>query len=186
VSVPLPGRHVVVAALAALGGAHALGVPLSEAAVALATLERPRHRMEVRHGERVTVIDDSYNANPTATRRAIDVLAGSPAPRHIAVIGEMLELGDRAEELHADVGRAAATAGLDALFAVGGGPARALADAAVTAGMPADAVRHFATSDDAADAVTALLRDGDLVLVKGSRGIKTDRVVERLKSAWGR
>ena len=97
----------------------------------------------------------------------------------------MLELGGHAEDLHADVGRAAAQAGLDALIAVGGGPARALAEAATIAGMPAAAVRHVATSDDAADAAASLLRAGDLVLVKGSRGIRTDRVVERLKSAWG-
>jgi UDP-N-acetylmuramoyl-tripeptide--D-alanyl-D-alanine ligase len=183
---PLVGRGNLANVLAATAVALEFDVPLADVAQRAAALRPASHRGEVvRLARGVTVIDDSYNANPTATRRAIDVLAGSPAPRHIAVIGEMLELGERAEQLHADVGRAAATAGLDALFAVGGAPARALAEAAVTAGMPADAVRHFATSDDAAEAVTALLRDGDLVLVKGSRGIRTDRVVERLKSARG-
>src|SRR5262249_57347408 len=102
-----------------------------------------------------------------------------------AVLGEMLELGERADELPADVGGAAARARLDMIVAIGGAPARALADAAVAAGMPAAAVRVFATSDQAADAVADLLSAGDLVLVKGSRGVKTDRVVDRLKSAWG-
>ena len=74
----------------------------------------------------VTIVDDSYNANPTATKGALDVLAATPAMRRIAVIGEMLELGDRSAELHEGVGRAAAKAGVDLLLAVGGAPAKAL------------------------------------------------------------
>ena len=97
----------------------------------------------------------------------------------------MLELGDRSAELHQGIGRAAASAGVDVLFAVGGAPAKALADAAIAAGMPAASVRYFATSDEAAGAAATLVKTGDLVLVKGSRGVKTDRVVERLKSELG-
>jgi UDP-N-acetylmuramoyl-tripeptide--D-alanyl-D-alanine ligase len=130
----------------------------------------------------VTVIDDSYNANPTATRRALEVLAGAHASRRIAVIGEMLELGDHALALHEGVGAAAAAAGVDLLFSIGGAPAAALAHAAVEAGMAPANVRHFATSNDAAGEVAAAARNGDVVLVKGSRGVKTDRIVERLKA----
>jgi UDP-N-acetylmuramoyl-tripeptide--D-alanyl-D-alanine ligase len=130
----------------------------------------------------ITVIDDSYNANPTATRRALDVLAASPdAGRRIAVLGEMLELGDHATDLHEGVGRAAAAARVDVLVTVGGAAAEALAAAAAASGMSRDRVRHFATSDEAAEAVAALVQAGDLVLVKGSRGVRTDRVVDRLK-----
>jgi UDP-N-acetylmuramoyl-tripeptide--D-alanyl-D-alanine ligase len=133
----------------------------------------------------VTVIDDSYNANPTATRRALDVVSGAKdRRRRVAVLGEMLELGDDAVRLHEEVGRAAAHAGVDVVIAVGGAPARALADAAVTAGIPAAQVRHVATSEEAADAAAAIVREGDLVLVKGSRGIRTDRVVDRLKAEF--
>jgi len=128
-------------------------------------------------------VDDSYNANPTATRRALDVLRTTDARgRRVAVIGEMLELGDRAAALHEDVGRA--VVGLDELVTVGGEPARAMADAAVASGMNRAHVRHFATSDQAADAIDAYVRDGDLVLVKGSRGIRTDVVVDRLKAEF--
>jgi UDP-N-acetylmuramoyl-tripeptide--D-alanyl-D-alanine ligase len=128
------------------------------------------------------VIDDSYNANPTATRRALEVLENARASRRLAVLGEMLELGDRAVSLHEGVGRAAAAARVDVLFAVGGAPAAALAGAAVSAGMPRSSVRYFATSDEAADAAVAIAKSGDVVLVKGSRGVKVDRVVDRLKA----
>jgi UDP-N-acetylmuramoyl-tripeptide--D-alanyl-D-alanine ligase len=128
------------------------------------------------------VVDDSYNANPTATMQALEVLTSAQATRRIAVIGEMLELGEHATALHEDVGRAAATAGIDFLLSVGGAPAQAMAGAAIAAGMAAANVRHFSTSDLAAEAAVALATAGDIVLVKGSRGVKTDRVVDRLKA----
>jgi len=186
VSTSLVGRGNLENLLAAIGVAIEFDVPLEDIAAASARLRPASHRGEIvrLHGG-VTVIDDSYNANPTATKAALDVLASSPAARRIAVIGEMLELGDQSAELHAMVGRAAARAGLDLLLTVGGRPAGALADAAVAAGMNASHVRHLATSEDAADAAAASVGAGDLVLVKGSRGIRTDRVVDRLKTAWG-
>jgi len=186
VATSLVGRGNLSNLLAAIGVATEFDVPLEDIAAASARLRPASHRGEiVRLQGGVTVIDDSYNANPTATRAAIDVLASSPAARRIAVIGEMLELGDQSAELHAMVGRAAARAGLDLLLTVGGKPAGALAEAAVAAGMDASHVRHLATSEDAADAAAASVGAGDLVLVKGSRGIRTDRVVDRLKTAWG-
>jgi len=183
ITTTLVGRGNLANILAATAVALELEVPLATVAEKAARLRPAPHRGEVvRLSSGITILDDSYNANPTATKAALAVLAGSPASRRIAVIGEMLELGDRAAELHEDVGRAAASAGVDLLLAVGGGPAVALADAAVAAGMPRASVRHFATIDEAADAAVTLVRTGDVVLVKGSRGVKTDRVVERLKS----
>ena len=91
-----------------------------------------------------------------------------------------LELGDHATRLHDECGRAAGTAGLRLLVAVGGAPARVLADAAIDAGMPESAVRYYDASQTAADAVPGMLRDGDLVLVKGSRGTRTDLVADRI------
>ena len=115
-------------------------------------------------------------------KRAVEVLASARASRRIAVLGEMLELGDHAAELHAGVGRFVAGAGIDRLLTVGGAPAAALSEAAVESGMPRDRARHFATSELAADAIAGEVRSGDVVLVKGSRGVKTDRVVDRLKA----
>jgi len=186
VTTPLLGRANLANILAATAVAEEFGVPLASVATRAAQLRPSAHRGEVvRLASGVTVIDDSYNANPTATKGALDVLAATAATRRIAVIGEMLELGEHAVELHEGVGRAAAKAGVDRLIAVGGGPAKALADAAIASGLAAASVRYFATSDEAADAAIALVKPGDLVLVKGSRGVKTDRVVDRLKAERG-
>jgi UDP-N-acetylmuramoyl-tripeptide--D-alanyl-D-alanine ligase len=96
----------------------------------------------------------------------------------------MLELGHRAIALHEAVGRAAAAALLDLLVAVGGAPARALADAAIAAGLAKTNVHYFETSDEAADRAVSWAHAGDLVLVKGSRGVRTDKVVDRLKAEF--
>ena len=96
----------------------------------------------------------------------------------------MLELGGHSLPLHEECGEAAAAAGLDKLIAVGGDAARALADASVRAGLPATAVTWTASSAAAADLVVPWLMDGDLILVKGSRSIKTDLVVERITEAF--
>jgi UDP-N-acetylmuramoyl-tripeptide--D-alanyl-D-alanine ligase len=96
----------------------------------------------------------------------------------------MLELGAHASRLHAECGEAAAGAGLDLLVTVGSDPARVLADAAQKAGMDSSAVVHVSSSAEAADLAIHNVRPGDLVLVKGSRGVRTDLVVDRLKAEF--
>jgi len=186
VTTPLIGRANLANVLAAAAVALECDVPLATIAEKAATLRPASRRGDVvRLAGGVIVIDDSYNANPTATKGAVEVLAAAAATRRVAVLGEMLELGDRAIDFHEEVGRAVASAGIDVLFAIGGAPAMALAAAAVAAGMERGRVRHVPTSDGAAPEVAALVREGDVVLVKGSRGVKTDRVVERLKTDRG-
>ena len=186
ITTPLVGRSNLSNILAAIAVAEEFGVPLEDVKSRAAQLRPAAHRGEiVRLASGVTIVDDSYNANPTATKQALEVLKAAAASRRIAVIGEMLELGERSAELHGGVGRAAASAGVDVLMAVGGAPARALADGAIAAGMPAASVTYFETSDEAAAAAVALVQTGDVVLVKGSRGVKTDRVVDRLKAERG-
>ena len=186
-TVPLIGRGNLLNVLAATAVAIEFEIPPDVIARKVAELRPASHRGEVvRLTGGVTVVDDSYNANPTATTGALDVLAGSPTPgRRIAVLGEMLALGDHSVRLHEEVGRAAAGHRIDLLYTVGGASADALGRAAVAAGAPRDRVRHFSTSDAAASELIAALAPGDLVLVKGSRGVKTDRVVERLKAERG-
>jgi UDP-N-acetylmuramoyl-tripeptide--D-alanyl-D-alanine ligase len=186
ISTPLVGKANLANILAAIAVAEEFGVPLTEIPAQASRLRPAAHRGEiVRLASGITIVDDSYNANPTATRKALEVLASGRASRRVAVIGEMLELGARSPELHAGVGRAAANAGIDLLLAVGGAPAKAMADAAIQSGMAAVSVQYFGTSVDAAAAAVASVRAGDLVLVKGSRGVKTDLVVERLKAERG-
>jgi UDP-N-acetylmuramoyl-tripeptide--D-alanyl-D-alanine ligase len=118
-------------------------------------------------------------------RQALDVVAKEPrVARRVAVLGEMLELGDQTGALHAELGRYAATAGLRLLITIGGDGARRLADAAIAAGMPASAVTYFERSDLAASEVAGHIRAGDLVLVKGSRGTRTDLVADRIAAEF--
>lgn len=179
---PLLGRGNLSNVLCAATVALDAGLDL-DAIVAVASRLRPADRRGAvkRLRDGIMLIDDSYNSSPTALRRALDVVAGDTrATRKIAVLGEMLELGDHAASLHEACGRAAAASGLSLLFAVGGAPARVLADAATAAGMPQASVRYFEKSDDAAPEVVRAIRPGDLVLVKGSRGTRTDIVADRL------
>jgi len=181
---PLIGRGNLANVLAATAVAIEFDVLPAAIALRAAGLRPSSHRGEViRLARGVTLIDDSYNANPAATKRALEVLGEArDASRRVAVLGEMLELGDRAMALHQEVGRAAARARVDLLIAIGGESARALADAAAAGGVGRVKIRHFLTSEEAADAAAALVERGDLVLVKGSRGVRTDRVVDRLKA----
>jgi len=184
--VPLLGRGNLQNVLAAAAVAGQFGVPLGAVAERAATLRPAAHRGDViRLAGGVTVVDDAYNSNPRALQGALAVLAGERRfGRRVAVLGEMLELGGLATTLHEDCGRAAAAAGLALLLTVGGEPARAMGHAAVRAGMPETAVRHADSSAEAGEIASNAVRPGDLVLVKGSRGIRTEIVVERLEAAF--
>jgi UDP-N-acetylmuramoyl-tripeptide--D-alanyl-D-alanine ligase len=172
--------------LAATAVALQFDVPLDAIAATAATLRPARRRGELlRLPGGVTLVDDSYNSSPSALRRALETLAGaSGSARKIAVLGEMLELGEHATALHESCGAAAAGAGLDLLVTIGGAPARSMADAAIAAGMPATSVVHVASSAEAVNVALARVRPGDLVLVKASRGIGADAVVDRLKAEF--
>jgi UDP-N-acetylmuramoyl-tripeptide--D-alanyl-D-alanine ligase len=184
--IPLLGRGNLANVLAAAAVATELGVPLGEIAKRAAQLKPARHRGSVLRLPRgITIVDDSYNSSPSALKQALEVVAGeNRATRKAAVLGEMLELGEHATRLHQECGRRAAASDLDRLITVGGPPAKALADAAIAGGMSASAVSWTDTSGAAADVITAWLGDGDLVLVKGSRGIKTDVVVDRIAAEF--
>jgi UDP-N-acetylmuramoyl-tripeptide--D-alanyl-D-alanine ligase len=184
---PLIGAANLLNVFAATAVAQQFDVPLHEIVATAATLRPMHHRGEVRRlAAGITVIDDSYNSNPVALERSLQVLgAQRTATRRIAIVGEMLELGKASITLHERCGRAAAAARLDRLVTVGGEPARALGRAAVEAGMPQETVTHSATSNDAAEAAAGFVTSGDVVLVKGSRGIRTEMVVERLMAEFG-
>ncbi len=182
VETPLLGRGNLSNVLAATAVAVDAGIALGEIASATGRLRPADHRGAVhRLKGGITLIDDSYNSSPTALRRALEVVARETrATRKVAVLGEMLELGHASAEKHEECGRAAAHAGLRLLFSIGGQAARVLANAAVSAGMPTSSVTYVERSEPASELVKNAVRAGDLVLVKGSRGIRTDLVVDRL------
>lgn len=186
VETPLLGRGNLANVLAATAVAVEFSVPLDTIAARAASL-RPSDRRGAVHRLRggVTLVDDSYNSSPSALKRALDVIAQERrAVRKVAVLGEMLELGTFSSEMHRSAGRVAAAAGLNALFVVGAQPARDLAEGAVEAGMPRASVRYFEQSLTAAPEIAAAIRPGDVVLVKGSRGTRTDLIADRIAEAF--
>ena len=179
VKLPLIGLHNVYNALAALAIGWERGIPLAEAAAALAKLAPYDKRGQVVHLAGTTVINDCYNSNPQALKSMVDALAAMPAKRRIIVAGEMLELGSAADELHRECGRYIAQQKIDCLLGVRGS-AQAMVEAAQQAGMAAEFV---ATPEETGRWLEHNTRKGDAVLLKASRGVKLEAVLEIWKSA---
>jgi len=167
--------------LAAVGVARAFGLPLRAAErVAPKLVPADKRGVLLRLSSGIVVIDDSYNSNPRALEGALVGAAGLPAKRHVAVLGDMLELGEAAAFFHSEAGRRAVRSGWDVLVTVG--PLGLYTNrAARDAGLAEERIHSFSTSEEAGGGLLDLIGAGDLVLVKGSRGIRMDRIVERLK-----
>lgn len=183
VAMPLIGRHNASNVAAALAVAREAGVPIEAALRALESLTPGDKRGEVLNltgrWAGATIINDSYNSNPEALKSMIQALAARPALRRILIAGEMLELGDHATELHAACGQAAAQAGIDLIIGVRG-HAEHLVNAAQQAGGSA---LFLPNAENAGAWMSENLRSGDVVLVKGSRGVQLERAIEPLRSA---
>jgi UDP-N-acetylmuramoyl-tripeptide--D-alanyl-D-alanine ligase len=180
IELPVPGRHNVMNALAAIAAGAALGVPVGEAADALSGFEPSPMRMTVLTVGGRTVINDAYNCNPGSLRAALETLVSVGRGRATAAaIGDMLEMGERSEEVHREAGVAAAELGVERLYLYGS-EVEALRDGATDRGMSPDRVRTYRDKG-------ALVRDLDrdlapdgVLLVKGSRGMRMEEVVELL------
>jgi UDP-N-acetylmuramoyl-tripeptide--D-alanyl-D-alanine ligase len=170
VHLPLVGAHNALNAVAALAVAGVLEIPLEEAALALATVDVPGARMRVVRAGEITVIDDSYNAGPDSMRAALETLQSYGAKRRIAVLGAMKELGRWSEDEHRKLGETAMWC--DELVCVG-------TETRATQGAARKGL-WFASAKEAAPVVKELLRDGDCVLVKGSRSVGLEQVVESI------
>ncbi len=179
VALPLAGPHFVEDFLAAAAAAHVLGVTPEAMADAAAGLTPGRHRGEVRRLDQgVTLIDDSYNSSPEALEAAVVALTLAPGRRRVAVLGDMLELGEAALDLHRGSGRTLAGR-VDAVVGVGPLSKETVAGAR-EAGLPEEALAHFDDATAAVAAVGDLVRPGDAVLVKASRGVELEKVVDAL------
>ncbi|WP_046155182.1 UDP-N-acetylmuramoyl-tripeptide--D-alanyl-D-alanine ligase [Chromobacterium vaccinii] len=176
ISLPAPGEHNVRNALAAAAVALALDVPLAAIAQGLAAFGGAKGRLQIKQSPRgLTVIDDSYNANPDSMKAGLDVLAGLPGPRCF-VMGDIGELGEAAPALHAEVGEHARLLGIEQLFALGEASRRAVA-------AFGDAGQGFDSIDELLECLDSRLASGTAVLVKGSRFMRMERVVEHLMQA---
>lgn len=174
VRVPLPGAHLASNVLAAAAVGFAEGIAFDEVCDALERLEVPLRTRLVELGHGVTLIDDTYNANPASMRAALALLRELPG-RHIALLGDMRELGHLSDSAHDEIGREAAGV-VDVLLTIGALGA-ALGRSARRAGL--DDVRHLDTTADAIEALEATVGAGDAVLVKGSRALGLDRLVQQ-------
>jgi UDP-N-acetylmuramoyl-tripeptide--D-alanyl-D-alanine ligase len=176
---PLPGRHNAYNAAAAAAVALRCGVTLADIATGLQAVRLTEWRMQVfTVASGVTVVNDAYNANPTSMRAAIDALGGMrPDGRRIAVLGDMRELGSLAELAHFRLGEEVARAPIDVLVTVGD-LGRRIAGGAIAEGMDPGAVRICSTAEEAGEVLDDLLAAGDAVLVKASRGMGLEHVVE--------
>lgn len=182
VSVPAPGMHMVLNALAALAVSGELGVSLEKAAKALGEYRPLAMRQQLRRAGGVTVIDDSYNASPDAVKSSLDVLGGFADGRRVAVLADMLELGEHSARAHFDVGvRAAAKA--DVLVTVGA-EAEQIAEGARSARLDMT-IRVCRENTEATAFLRDFLASGDAVLVKGSRGMHTDGIVVDILASLG-
>ena len=173
-SIPLAGRHNVSNALAALAVGFVLGYTPQEMQTGLQRLAVTKMRYEVHEVGAWTFINDAYNASPSSMAAALETTANLYEGRKIAVLGDMLELGDAAEEAHRRIGRRVAELGFAALVTYGP-QSRWIHTAAEAAGCPICC--HAETHEAAAEHLRTLLRDGDTVLFKGSRGMKMEAVI---------
>jgi UDP-N-acetylmuramoyl-tripeptide--D-alanyl-D-alanine ligase len=178
----VPGRHAIANALAALAAASVWDIGAAEAQSVFLSLRAPAMRGELlRFSNGAALINDSYNSSPAALQAMTELLAATPSfRRRILAAGEMRELGTAAPELHREAGQFAAMTGkVDWVIGVAGHAAE-IVEGAVAAGLPRERAKFFVTPREAAEFLAGLIGDGDLLLVKGSRGVKMEQIVETL------
>jgi UDP-N-acetylmuramoyl-tripeptide--D-alanyl-D-alanine ligase len=172
------GKSQAWAAAGAAAVGLALGMNLVNISQAIGRYHGPKGRLKIVHGlNGSNIIDDTYNASPASTRLALNVLEDLPALRKIAILGDMLELGEHTIKAHEEIGKYAATVA-DVLICIGA-RAKFIADAAETM-MNKEKILTFETSGEAALKLPGLIREHDLILVKSSQGIRTEKIVKSL------
>jgi UDP-N-acetylmuramoyl-tripeptide--D-alanyl-D-alanine ligase len=173
----LIGRHAVRNILAGIATARVLGIDESRLPDVVRSLRPGKMRGELREHNGIRIIDDCYNSNPDAVRSMLEVLRDLPARRHIAVLGEMLELGRWSVALHREVGYFAARCGISVLVGIRG-VAEALVEGAIEAGLRKDAAYFFNDPCEAGHWLRTFATAGDAILFKGSRGTRVEKALE--------
>lgn len=178
---PLPGMHSVRNILAGIGVAQIFGLQPEELVEAARTLAPGRMRGERSTYKGIQILNDCYNSNPEAARAMLDALRATPARRHVAVLGEMLELGRWSEPKHRELGSYAAKLGIDVLVGIRGA-ARYMVDAAMKAGLSENAAYFFSSPEEAGEHLRTIAREGDAILFKGSRGTRVEKALEAFQA----
>ena len=180
------GVHNVNNALAALAVVRRLGITSEQFSEAMKDFKPAKGRMECREVHGITVIDDSYNANPVSMTAALEELVNFPqAKRRVFVVGDMYELGEKSEQFHRELGRNIAGEGIELLLTVGPKGAQ-VAESALEAGMGRGSIMRCKNSKRMARLIKSMLYDGDVVLVKGSRAMEMENVIVSLDRWKGR
>jgi UDP-N-acetylmuramoyl-tripeptide--D-alanyl-D-alanine ligase len=186
ISLSVPGRHNVYNSMAAVATARYFGVEFEHILSAFQNLRTHKMRLEITSlKEGITVIDDAYNASPDSVVSAISVLKDLPGKRKIAILGDMLELGDYSEYAHSFVGKAVFNNGIDTLITKGD-LSRVIATQAQILGMGKDRVFSLDSNADVKFMLETFVESGDTILVKGSRGMKMEEIVMFFKTRWGK
>jgi len=180
-SIPFLYESYIYNFLAALTVAYALDIPYENISQAIKSLRSlPMRGTLYNLKNNINLIDDTYNSNPAALESALKSLADIPAKRKLAVLGDMLELGQNEEDYHIQAGKQVYKYGWDILVTVG--PiSRYIAQGAIASGMDKNQIFSFENSEETAEGILSIFHEGDLILVKGSRGMKTEKIVEIIK-----
>ena len=179
IHIPAPGVHNVYNALAAVAVGYELGVSMEEIGEGLSRFNPGKMRLNIVKANGLKVINDAYNSSPQSVKAALDVLEELNADRRIAVLGDMLELGDWSAQAHLDTGKQAAGMRLDYIVTVGS-RAAGIAKGAVEAGFNPERASAFQSNAEALQYLLKIIQKNDAILVKGSRGIKMEEIVNSL------
>lgn len=177
-NLPVLGAHHALNAAQAVAVGIELGIPMTQASLGLATLSLTAGRLDVKTEKGIKesiIIDDAYNASPDSMRSGIQTLLSLEGPRKVAILGDMFELGTQTQSFHREVGKFAAEAGVDLILGVGN-LAKDLVEAAGSKGL------HFETKKELIEKLPHLIQEKDVILIKASRGMALDEVVEYLLS----
>lgn len=178
IEIRLPGQHMVINAMAAAMVGRLLHLSPEEITKGIAAVEPVNGRSHLMRGKDIVVLDDCYNANPISTRAAIDLLVTAKG-RKVAVLGDMFELGEHSDKMHAEIGAYAVRQGVDVLYCAGE-QSRYMYDAALEQYDGAQDIRYFADRGELEESLSGLIEPGDTVLVKASHGMEFHRIVEKL------
>jgi UDP-N-acetylmuramoyl-tripeptide--D-alanyl-D-alanine ligase len=174
----IPGRHNAYNGALAVAAAASCGITMAEAAKGLLKLEITDKRLNIKGKNGMKIIDDTYNASPDSMKAAIDVLTATKGFRKIAILADMFELGENTDAFHAEVGRYAGESSVDLLIAVGA-QAKHMYEAAKEI-LGERKVHYYETKELLMEDIGSMISSGDVILLKGSRGMAMDQVVKKI------